>query len=133
MRLGAYGDDFPESLQGTDIEFEFMNPLREARERQTLNQYQEAVGVIGQQANFGEEALASAVRNVNTEKMFRDAFAVAAPAEWLLTKEEAAESNQAAQDAAAEQQLLAQLQQGAQTAQDVAGAVQGFQEVTGEV
>ena len=56
-----------------------MNPLREARDRQTLGKYQEAIGVIGQQAQFGEEALVEAVRNVNTKKMFRDAFSVCKP------------------------------------------------------
>ena len=131
FRLGAYGDDFPDSLQGRDIDFEFQNPLREARDRQVLNQFNESIGVTGATAQLGEEALKKAISNVNADKMFRAAFSVAAPADWLLTEEEASSIQQGEAEAQQAQAALMELQQGAQVAQDVTAAAQGFQDVTG--
>lgn len=128
MRMGAYGEDFPDSLQGQDVKFEFQNPLREARDRQVLEQFQESLGVIGAAAQLDP----GVAMNVNAQKMFRDAFSVAAPAEWILTEEEVAQAQAAAAEQEAAQQQLAELAQGAEVAQQVGAAVQSFQQVTDE-
>ncbi len=127
FRLGAYGGDFPESLQGRDVTYQFQNPLREARERQVLEQFQESIGVIGAAAQLDP----SVAQNVNADRMFRDAFGVAAPADWLLTEEETSQRKQAAAEAEQAQQALSELSQGAEVAQQVGQAAQTFQQVTG--
>lgn len=128
LRLGAYGDDFPDSLQGQDIEYEFQNPLREARDRLVVDQFQETISVIGAAAQFDPSVL----NNVNTERMFRDVIAVTGKSDWLLTEEETQQAQAASAQQEQEQALLQQLSQGAQVANEVGTAAQTLQQVTGE-
>ncbi len=127
MRLGAYGEDFPEELQGNDLTYEFKNPLRDARDRMVVEQYQESIGVIGAAAQFDP----SVVSAINAKKMFRDVMNVVAPSDWLYTEKEAQERQDAAQEEQADQNLLSELSQGATTAREVALAAKELSGVTG--
>lgn len=128
FRLGAYGDDFPETLQGKELNYSYENPLKEARDRQVLEQFNESVAVIGQAAQLDP----GVVHNVNANRMFRDAFSVSAPADWLYTEDETKQLQAQMAEEQAAQQALAELGQGAQVAQQVGQAAQAFQQVTGE-
>lgn len=127
MRLGAYGDNFPVELSGQDLTYEFENPLREARSRMVVEQYQESIGVIGAAAQFDP----SVVSAINATKMFRDVMNVVAPSDWLYTEKEAQQRQEAAQEASEDQNILTDLSEGARTAREVALAAKDLSSVTG--
>ena len=123
MRAGGYGPvdrngvpvDMPDALLGQSITYEFNNALKEARDRQTLNAFQESAGIL--QAGMSLDP--SLGGEIDSRTMFRDAFA-AVPngrSDWLVDAEQAAIARQQTQQAMAEQQ---QIQQVGQVA-DVAG------------
>lgn len=133
MRAGGYGPvdrngipvDMPDILLGQNITYEFNNSLKEARDRQVINGYQESAGVL--QAGMAlDPSLAS---DVDTRTMFRDAFG-AVPggrADWLVSKEEADAGRQAMQEQMAAQQQMQQVGQGAEVAGMVGNAAQQIQ------
>lgn len=129
LRMGAYGplEQFPEALQDKDIRFEFFNPLREARERQTLGRYEETVRVLGTASQFDPNV----IHDIDVDRMTRDTLAVTGPAHWLRPKEEAAERKAQAREEADQQQDIAELQQGADAAQSVAGAATTVRDLLG--
>ncbi|PST27203.1 hypothetical protein C7U60_02655 [Mesorhizobium plurifarium] len=133
MRAGGYGPvdrngipvDMPDILLGQNITYEFNNSLKEARDRQVINGYQESSAIL--QAGMAlDPSLAS---DVDTRTMFRDAFG-AVPggrADWLVNKEQADAGRQQMQEQMAAQQQMQQVGQGAEVAGLVGNAAQQLQ------
>lgn len=125
MRAGGYGpvdakgvpDDMPDILLGENITFEFNNALREARDRQTINGYQESSQLIAAAAQLDP----SIVSEVDGRMMFRDAMAVVpgGRSDWLVDEKKAA----------ADREAMLEQQQDAQALEKVSGAAQVVQEV----
>lgn len=124
MRAGAYGpvdrngipQDMPDILLGQNLTYEFNNSLKEARDRQVINAFQESSQLIAIAAQLDPGTVAE----VDTRTAFRDAFG-AVPgnrADWLVDAKQAEAGRQAI---TAQQQEQAALQQAGQTA-EVAGA-----------
>lgn len=137
MRAGGYGrvdrngipEDMPDILLGQNIQYEFNNALKEARNRQVLNAFQESAGVL----EMGVRLDPSLAGEVDARTMFRDAFA-AVPgglSDWLVDEEQAALARQQAQQAMAEQQQMEQVGQGATVAAQVGDAGQSIREALG--
>lgn len=134
MRAGGYGPidrngipvDMPDALLGQNITYEFNNALKEARDRETLNAFQEGAGVL--QAGMSLDP--SLAGDVDARTMFRDAFG-AVPggrADWLVDAEQAAAARQQMQDAMAQQQQIQQVGQVAEVAGKAGGAAQAIQQ-----
>lgn len=133
MRAGGYGPvdadgipvDMPEALLGQNLVYEFNNSLKEARDRQVINAYQESSALI-QQAMALDPTMAV---EVDTRQAFRDAFSSVpgGHADWLIDAEQAAQSRMAAQQAAQEQTMMQQIGQGAEVASQVGNAAQQLQ------
>ena len=85
MRLGLYGTDFPKSLEGGDISFDYQNPLRTAMDHQLVGQYSEMVEAL--RAAF--ELDPAIAKQVDLQKAFRDTAGAVAPVKWLRPVEEA--------------------------------------------
>ena len=138
MRAGGYGPvdrngipkDMPDILLGQNIQYEFNNALKEARDRQVLNAFQEGAQVLQAGASI-DPSLAG---EVDIRTMFRDAFA-AVPngrADWLIDAEQAAANRQQAQQAMAEQQQMQQVGEGAVVAAQVGDATQSIRAALGQ-
>jgi hypothetical protein len=125
LREGAFGgpDKIPEGLQGEDIQFAFESPLSEAEERGKGQTFLEAKAMIA-------EAMAmdpSAASVMNFGDTLRDVLdGIGAPAKWLNSPEEVEATKAAEQQAAQADQLLAQMQGGAQVADTLGSAAQRF-------
>jgi hypothetical protein len=134
MRAGGYGPvdrngipvDMPDALLGQNITYEFNNALKEARDRQTLNAFQESSGLL--QAGMSLDP--SLAGDVDARTMFRDAFS-AVPggrSDWLVDAEQAAAARQQLQDQMAQQQQLQQVGQVADVAGRAGGAAQAIRQ-----
>ncbi|MDM9629535.1 portal protein [Rhizobium sp. S152] len=134
MRAGGYGEvdrngipvDMPDALLGQNVTHEFNNALKEARDRQAINGFQEGGAIL--QAGI---ALDPSIRtDVDVRKAFRDAFGVVpgARADWLVDEKQAEAARQQMQQEMAEQQQIAKLGQGAEVAGQVGNAAQTIQE-----
>ncbi|MFN7089976.1 MAG: portal protein, partial [Allorhizobium sp.] len=130
MRAGGYGQtdrsgipvDMPDALLGQNITYEFNNALKEARDRQIINGFQESSQII----QIGFQADPSLASDVDMRTMFRDAFG-AVPggrADWLVDAKQAEASRQQMQQKLAEQQQVQQLGQGAEVAGKMGDAAQ---------
>jgi hypothetical protein len=121
LRLGAYGppDMIPEALRGKDVQFRFVNPLREAMAKRKVMAFQESTGILAAAAQFKPDALAAV--DVNT--MLRDALhGAGAPALWLKSEEQMAAEQAQAQQMQQMQQLAGMVGTGAEVAKGVAEA-----------
>lgn len=132
MRVGGYGPvdrngipvDMPDALLGQNITYEFNNSLKEARDRQVINAFQESGQLIAMAAQMDP----STVAEVDVRTAFRDAFGAVpgSRADWLVDQNQAAIARQQMQQQMAQQ---AGIQQAGEVA-DVAGrAGQAAQEV----
>lgn len=127
MRAGAYGpvdrngipQDMPDILLGQNLTCEFNNSLKEARDRQVIQAFQESSQLIAIAAQMDPGAIAE----VDTRTAFRDAFGSVpgSRADWLVDAKQAEAGR--AQIAQAQQEQAA-LQQAGQVA-EVAGAAGG--------
>ena len=85
MKLGLYGNEFPESLKGGDISFDYQNPLRTAMDHQLSGQYNEMMEAL----LIAFKVDPSIAKQVDIPKAFRDTAAAVAPVKWLRPAEEA--------------------------------------------
>ncbi|KRB51792.1 hypothetical protein ASE04_09685 [Rhizobium sp. Root708] len=134
MRAGGYGQvdrsgipvDMPDILLGQNITHEFNNSLKEARDQQVINGFQQS-GALLQAGMVFDPTLRT---DVDIRKSFRDAFGVVPGnrADWLVDEKQAEAARQQMQQQMAQQQQL----QDAGNVADVAGrAGQAAQEVQG--
>lgn len=132
MRAGGYGPvdrngipvDMPDALLGQNITYEFNNSLKEARDRQVINAFQESGALIEMAARMDP----STVAEVDVRTAFRDAFGSVpgSRADWLVDQNQAALARQQMQQQMAEQ---AGIQQAGQVAEVANTAGQAAQEV----
>ena len=128
LRWGAFGSprDIPESLRGAEIQFKFESPLHEAVERQKGQKFLESKQMLAEAAAVDP----STVQHLDIHEAFRDVLeSIGTPAKWMVDEREAyaAVKQQKAQEA--EQQLMANLQQGAETTETLGNANKSFAEV----
>lgn len=99
----------PESLQGRDVTIEYMSPLAQAQRTANANQVMSGLSVAMQLAQFDP----SVVQNIDGNQIFRDQVQTnfGWPSDYLLTKDEVAQ----AQQAQAEAQQSAMMAQQAET------------------
>ena len=128
MRANAFGpwQEIPQSIRGHDIEWKFVSPLSDAIERQKVDHFMEAKGLLLQAAELDPAALAI----MNARKAAREALAGGGtPSSWMRSETEVeahAQQMQAQQQAQAQQQQIAQ---GAETAVDAGKAAESFAKV----
>jgi hypothetical protein len=98
MRGEAFGSmlDWPEALLGTDLEYVFQNPLRDAIERNRVNQAQQVYPMVIGAAQIDP----GAAHVVDVLQVLRDAVrGTGAPADWLVDQDQAAANAQQAAQA----------------------------------
>ena len=133
MRAGGYGPvdrngipvDMPDPLLGQNITYEFNNSLKEARDRQVINAFQESGTLIAMAAQMDP----STVAEVDIRTAFRDAFGSVpgSRADWLVDQNQAALARQQMQQQMAEQQGIQQAGQVAEVANTAGQAAQEVQ------
>lgn len=129
---GLFGppDLIPDELTDKKVEFKFKNPLVEASEKIKGSMLQEAIGIISQVMAIDPNSALI----LDTESSTRSALdGIGAPRDWFKTQEQVNEIKQAQAEAAQMQNIMAQIQQGAKTAQDVGKAGQELQAISGGV
>ncbi|RVG88677.1 portal protein [Sinorhizobium meliloti] len=137
MRAGGYGPvdrngipvDMPDILLGQNITYEFNNSLKEARDRQTINAFQESGQLIAMAAQMDP----STVAEVDIRTAFRDAFGSVpgSRADWLVDQEQAQMGRQQMEQAMAQQQQLRQASEVATVAGQAGAAAQEVQAALG--
>ena len=117
FRAGAFGrpESIPESIQGSDIKFQFDSPLKVAEKRIKVTQFMEAQQIIAGAAQLDP----SVALLVNTKKAARDALSAVSPADWQHTEMEVEAAMIKQQQQAQAQQLMAMMQQGADVAKTI--------------
>lgn len=130
MRAGGFGPtdasgvpiNMPDSLLGSEIEFEFNNALTEARERQTIDAFAESSQLIGAAAQMDP----GITQEVNLRDMFRDSFGAVpgGKSDWLNSDEEAQQGRATLAEQAEAQQMIDEVATGADVVQRVAEAAQ---------
>lgn len=122
LRLGVYGppEQFPEALQGSDVQFEFSNPLKEARDRQVINSFGETAQVMTTVSQLDQTG--TAVKRVNIPKMAEAVMRITGDPEWLYTDDELAEQATQEQQGQEGQEALDNVQRISEVAQSAAGA-----------
>lgn len=133
MRAGGYGPvdrngipvDMPDILLGQNITYEFNNSLKEARDRQVVNAFQESAGLIQMAAAMDPGVGAE----VDVRKAFRDAFGSidGGRVDWLVDQRQAMQARQQQEQAMAAQAQLAQVGQVAEVAGAAGQAAQSVQ------
>lgn len=105
----------PEAIAGSEIDFTFESPLRDAVEKVKVGQYLEAQQVLATAIQLDP----SVALMVDNQKATRDVLGAVIPAAWM--RDEATVEKMAQEQAAAaqSQQLLAMMQQGADVAKTV--------------
>jgi hypothetical protein len=125
MRGGAFGSPFnmPRTLRGSEIEFHFESPLHDAIESEKGNKLQQAKVMLA-------DAIALDPANadvLDAQVALREALiGVGVPALWVRSEDEVAKRTAARQQAANTQQMLANLQQGADAAKSLGEASQAM-------
>lgn len=118
MQAGVFGSPFemPEELQGKNVEFMFESPLHDAIEREKTQRYLESTSLIAQAAAVDP----AAGHVIDTRKAIRAALlAAGTPPEWLRSEAEVTAMMDAEAETQRTQQLLEQMQQGANIAQTI--------------
>jgi len=111
LENGAFGSvmDIPPVLRGTEIRFEFDSPLQAGVKRANAQAFMESANLLATAAQLDPNAVAT----FNTQQAIRDALdGAGAPSKWMNTDEEAAAIIDARQQAEAEANMAAQVQQG---------------------
>jgi hypothetical protein len=118
---GAFGpvEDIPQSLQGENLNFRFSSPLHDMIESVKPQKFREANVLLAEAAQL----YPTAIRMLKAPEALRDALRGSqVPADWLHTEQEMAAIEQAEAQKAATQQLINQMSQGAQVAEQVGNA-----------
>lgn len=133
MRAGGFGPtdasgipvNMPDSLLGSEIEFEFNNALTEARERQTVDAFMESSQLI----RVAAEMDPGARQEVNMRDMFRDSFGAVpgGKVDWLNSSEDAAAGREALAEQAQGQEAIEEVATGADVVKRVAEAAQAVE------
>ena len=86
MRLGLLGpmNDMPEELKGSDVDFDYDNPMEDARKQENTFAFKSAMEVN----QIVQPFKPSVVSNFDFDKGYRDAIAGVAPPDWLLSEED---------------------------------------------
>lgn len=124
--MGAFGppEEIPEQLAGHEITWQFESPLQAANERAKSQAFVEASNLLALAAQLDP----TAKHRFNVGKAFGEALmGTGAPADWVISEEDAAQAVAAEQQAMAMQQMAGMVGTGAQIAQDVGKAGQELQ------
>jgi hypothetical protein len=120
LQEGAFGtpDTFPEALRDSDIQYTFTSPLRDAIDKQKGQIFLEGAGIISQAL-----ALDPSVGAIPDAKVvLRDTLAgIGWPTKWTRSEEEVQRIADAEAEQAQQDQLLAQMQQGAEVVKNLGG------------
>jgi hypothetical protein len=128
MRNGMYGPPtlIPERLRGADIEFRFISPLSQARDREKGNQFLETAQMLAQAVQLDPNAAIM----LDTAEAIRDALhGIGTPASWMRDEREVEEMRQAAQEAEQTAATVQGVGQMAQVGQQVGAAAQALEGV----
>ena len=106
----------PESIQGADIMFSFESPLHDAIEKVKIGMFLEAQQILATAIQLDP----AAANIVDGPKATRDVLGVTIPAAWMRSQEDADKITAAQAEAAATQQQLQTMQQGADVAKTLA-------------
>lgn len=118
MQVNAFGSpfDMPKELRGAEIDFAFESPLHDAIERAKGQNFLEAKSMLAEAA--GIDPTASYV--FDAKKALRDVLtAIGTPAAWMLSETEAQNKADEAEQNMRNEQLLAQMQAGADVAKTI--------------
>jgi hypothetical protein len=120
LQEGTFGtpDTFPEALRDSDIQYTFTSPLRDAIDKQKGQIFLEGAGIISQTL-----ALDQSVGSIPDAKVvLRDTLAgIGWPTKWMRSEEDVDKMNEAEAEQAQQQQLLEQMQQGAEVVKNLGG------------
>lgn len=117
-RNGGFGNprDWPKSLRGAEIEFQFESPLHDAIDQMKGQLFQEAQGLIGVAVSLDP----SCSFVPKAEVALREALlGVGVPAKWLNSEQHVQEAKANQQQQAAQQQQLAALEQGSNVVKNI--------------
>jgi hypothetical protein len=106
----------PESIRGADIMFSFESPLHDAVEKVKIGAFMEAQQILATAIQLDP----AAANIVDGPKATRDVLGVTIPAAWMRSQEDADKITAAQAEAAAAQQQLQTMQQGADVAATLA-------------
>ena len=123
-RNGAFGNpaNWPEELQGADIDFSFESPLHDAIQQQKGTKYQEAQALIGEAIAL-DPSLAALPRS---EEALRDALeGIGVPSNWINSEADFAAAKQAMIEAQQQKAQLDALEQASKAASNLGGVPQG--------
>ena len=118
MKVGLFGSPFemPKELQGRNVEFTFESPLHDAIEKAKVQKFLEATALIANAA-AADPAVAHLM---DTNKAARDALqSGGTPPDWLRSEAEVADAMAAEAEQQQIQQMLSQMQQGADIAKSI--------------
>lgn len=134
MRAGGYGPvdrngvpvDMPDILLGQNVTYEFNNALKEARDRQVINGYQESASIF----QIGAQLDPSLLSDIDARTMFRDAFGSVpgGRSDWLVDTEQANASREQMQAAMQGQQQVQEVGGAAAVAEQAGKAAQALRE-----
>lgn len=125
LRGGAFGpvDLIPPEIRGSEVQFRFESPLREAAERMKGQTFLQTKQMIAEAAPL--DPMAPAMFDARTA--LRDALrGVGTPAKWLRSEQQVAAIEQGQQKEQAMQKLLGTISQGADVAQKVGNAAEAL-------
>lgn len=105
MDAGHFGPsaDIPRSLVGSEVEFDFNSPIRDASGREDAMRYREIAGLLAEAAQVDQGLTAE----VDITKAFRTAVEGLGGVEWLADPEDAAEARRRQAEMAMAAQMAA--------------------------
>lgn len=121
LRLGSFGSphDIPSSLQGADISFRFESPLHDAIEQSQGQKWLEGRAILADAAAIDP----SAVGMVDVKVALREVLSgIGLPTKWLRSETEVQAIDDKNKAAMEQQQLLAAMQSGSETAKNLGAA-----------
>jgi hypothetical protein len=129
LRAGAFGSplDIPSSLRGQNLQFKFESPLHDAIEREKGNKLIEAQQLMATTIQL--DPAAGAI--LNAREALRDVLeGIGVPAKWMRDRGAVEEIAAQQAQAAAQQQAIASLGEGAEAATKLGTAQQQFQDAS---
>jgi len=130
-RSGAFGppDDMPEVLRGKEVQWSFTSPLSDALQKAKISKFQTVQAVMANIAAIAPEEMA--LLDIRTS--LRDVLQSVAPAEWIRTEDAMSEMDEKRAQQQQAQALLANMNQGADTAMKLGKAGQSLAAMGGGV
>lgn len=126
MRMGRFGSphDIPSELRGADINFKFESPLHDAIEQQKGQKWLESKAIIADAIALDQ----SVAYMIDARTALRDVLTgTGTPMKWLRSEEQVKQFEDEAKNQIAQQQLLANLEQGSNVAKNLGQAQQAIQ------